>query len=726
MNQSSSSADARASQDLLSYVSTLQGTDSKYDLSHGNTLPFVCTPWAFVNWTPQTAETGNWLFQPDKPINGFRATRQPSPWIGDYGQFSLMPQLGPVRLSIHDRASDYDPKTAIFRPDYLRVDLTQDHVTTELTASQRCAVFRFTYPNSKTGRLIIAAAGPSRIEFTNNQIRGYSRKAEGGVGDKFFSYFVIQFDRPFRPASKSPIESADALTYVEFDLDSKPVEVRVAASFISFDQAQRNLDRETAGGFDATHSACAAEWEKHLAKIQIEATEDQKKTFYSCFYRSLIFPHRLYELDANNQPIHYSPYDSQIHPGVLYGDAGTWDMFRTTFPFYTILFPKEYGEILQGWLQAGIESGEIPEWPSPGARVCMVGQHSAAMFADAVAKGITSFDVPKAYQLLRELAFADPANTPKRAGLQDYLTRGFIPSGHATYASSATMDYAYDDWCIAQIAKQQSDQKTYDILMKRAQNYRNLWRSDVGFLGAKDDHGNWINPFDEFYWGGPYVEGGPWQNSWAVQHDPAGLASLLGGNEKLCAKLDQMLAMPPTFHVGGYETVIHEMTEMAVAHFGQYAHSNEPVFHVLYLFAAAGEPWKTEYWTRKVCNDLYNATPQGFCGDEDTGSMASWYILSSLGFYPLCPGDPNYVLTSPLFPKATLHLPNGNTFTITAANNSAENVYVQSRQINGADYSKTFIPHATLTRGGEMQLEMSSSPNRRSLSNNELPYSASK
>lgn len=721
--------------ELLRYVSTLQGTDSNHDLSHGNTLPLVCVPWGMTNWTPQTVEEGAWFFEPGKKIDGFRATRQPSPWIGDYGQFILMPQSGPLALARRQRASDYDQQTAVFRPDYFRADLNKDNITAEITATQRCGLFRFTFNNTAKGRLIIKAAGPSRIEISGKEIRGYSRKATGGVTDNFFSYFVIQLSRPITStgtfkgnetsANAKTIEGDDVGAYVEFATDDSPIEARVGTSFISFEQARRNLDTEASGGFDAVHAAAAKEWEKNLAKVEIDATEEQKKTFYSCMYRVMIFPHRLYEIGADGKPTHYSPYDGKIHAGVLYGDCGTWDMFRTAFPLYTILFPDQYNEMLQGFLQAGIESGQIPEWPSPGARVCMVGQHSAAMFADAIAKGITNFDVRKAYQLLREQAFADPPNTPKRAGLDDYLNKGFIPTGHATYATSATLDYAYDDWCIAQIAKHLGDQSTYNTLMKRAQNYRTLWRSDVGFMGAKNPDGSWVEPFDQFYWGGPYVEGGPWQTSWAVQHDPRGLASLLGGPEKLAAKLDQMLASPPTFHTGGYGIVIHEMTEMAIAHFGQYAHSNEPVFHVLYLYAAVGEPWKTEKWTRKICNEMYNASPQGFCGDEDTGTMAAWYLLSSLGIYPLCPGDPNYVLTGPLFEKATLHLPGDKTFTITAANNAPENTYVANRKVNGNDYDKTFIPHATIMSGGSMEMSMSAEPNKQKLSRDQLPYSAS-
>ncbi len=437
-----------------------------------------------------------------------------------------------------------------------------------------------------------------------------------------------------------------------------------------------------------------------------------------------MFPQRLHELNAAGKAIHYSPYDGHVHDGVLYGNIGIWDAFRTTFPLITILYPDQVSEILQGFVNATIEGGTLPEWPSPGYRRCMIGQHSAAIFADAAAKGLKDFDLSTAYESLRRSAFQPPHKGELvREGLAPYLKVGYVPDGASTYAVSTTLDYAYDDWCVAQIAKQLGHDDVCKTLLDRSRNYRNLWDASVGFMRAKNADGKWSEPFDPFSWGGPYAEGGPWQNSWFVPHDAVGLMDLIGGQDRLAAKLDEMLATPPTYHVGGYHHVIHEMKEMASAHFGQYAQSNQPSFDNLYLYTAAGQPWKTEYWTRRICSEMYDSSPDGFAGDEDNGSMASWYVLSSIGIYPFCPGTVQYVFTSPLFPKAVLHLPQGKTFTFDANSNSEKTVYVQNRRLNGADISSTWISYNDIRAGGEMSCEMGPNARVRSISKENLPYS---
>jgi predicted alpha-1,2-mannosidase len=720
---------------LLGYVNILQGTDSHYELSHGNTLPLVGAPWGMVDWSIENKK-GPWFFQPNGTIDGFRATHQPSPWIADYGQFILMPQTGDLKLEAEARTTTYDASTSILRPDYEKLELKASGITAELTAAERCGVFRFTFHQGATGRLILNACGASEIKIDGRTIRGLSRANSGGVTTNFGSYFVIKLDRDIAKTATFVNGSAsgeaggkgeNTAAYVEFNTSpTEPVEARVGTSLISWEQAEQNLNAETDGGFEGVHARVQKTWETNLSRVEIEATPEQKQTFYSCLYHAQMFPHRLYELDAAGKALHYSPYDGQIHEGVLYGDIGIWDAFRTTFPLITILYPAQLSEILQGFVNASTEGGTLPEWPSPGYRDCMIGQHCAAIFADAVVKGVGGFDQAKAYQSLRKSAFEPPAQgVLVRSGLTDYLKLGYIPDGASTYAVSATLDYAYDDWCVAQIAKQQNQLDDYKELMRRAQNYRLLWDPAVGFMHSKNAEGQWTEPFDQFGWGGPYAEGGPWQNSWFAPHDSAGLASLLGGPEKLAARLDQLLGLPPVFHTGGYHQVIHEMREMAIAEFGQYDQGNQPGFDVLYLYAATGQPWKTEYWTRRACAELFNAGGQGFPGDEDNGSMASWYILSSIGLYPLCPGTPSYMFTSPLFSKITLQLANDKTFTITSESHNEKEVYVQSRQLNGSDDRRTWISHSDLMQGGELHLKLGSEADMRPVAEEDLPYSAS-
>jgi predicted alpha-1,2-mannosidase len=716
---------------LVGYVNILQGTDSNGGLSHGNTLPLVGMPWGMINWSIENAG-GSWFFQPNGKIDGLRATHQPSPWIGDYGQFVLMPQVGDLKWTASDRMSEYDTTTAILRPDYEKLDLQGGQITSELTATERCGVFRFTFHQGESGRLLVNAAGGSEIEIDGRTIRGISRANSGGVSANFASYFVIELDRDIEKSSifannavssESSAKGDNVIADVEFKtLPTDPVIVRVGSSLISWEQAERNLQAEADGDFDAVHAQVSKTWNSNLHLLEIDASEDRKKTFYTCFYRAQMFPHRLYELDEAGNTRHYSPYDGRIHNGVLYGDIGVWDGFRTTFPLLTLLFPSQNEEILQGFVNASSEGGTLPEWPSPGYRDCMIGQHCAAIFADAVTKGQTGFDVKKAYESLRKSAFEPPTNGELvRRGLADYLKLGYIPDGASEYALSATLDYAYDDWCIAQIAKEQNRAGDYDTLMARSQNYQHLWDPSVGFMRPKDANGNWIEPFDQFAWGGPYAESGPWQSSWFVPHDPYGLVKLIGGRDKLGAKLDAMLSLPPTFHVGGYGGVIHEMTEMGNAKFGQYAQSNQPSFNNLYLFTIAGQPWKTEYWTRRVCAEMYNSGVDGFPGDEDNGSMAAWYILSSIGLYPFCPGNPTYVFTSPLFDKITLHLPQDKTFVIAAPANNATNVYVQGRILNGKNDSRTWISHDEIMQGGELTVSMGPNANKRVVPDEDMP-----
>jgi len=719
---------------LTGYVDILQGTDLNRAFSHGNTLPLVGAPWGMIDWSIENGPSP-WYFQPNGKLDGLRATHQPSPWIDDYGQFIIMPQVGDLKWTATDRMTDYNPTTAVMRPDYEKLDIQNGQITSELTATERCASFRFTYHQGESGRLLVNASGPSEIQIDGRTIRGISRVNSGGVSQNFASYFVIKLDRDvdkssFSAAIFDPKESSakgdNVILSVEFKtLPTDPVEVRVGTSLISWDQAEQNLKTEADEPFDTVHAHAQNTWNSNLGQIQITGTEDQKRTFYSCFYRAQMFPHRLYELDKFGKTQHYSPYDGQIHEGVLYGDIGIWDGFRTTFPLLTILFPTQDEEILQGLVNASVEGGSIPEWSSPGYRDCMIGQHSTSIFADAVVKGETDFDVAKAYQSLLKSAFQPPApGELVRSGLSDYLKYGYIPDGASRYAVSATLDYAYDDWCVAQIAKQQNDPDHYGKLMARAQNYRLLWDSDVGFMRPKNANGQWVGPFDQFAWGGPYAESGPWQSSWFVPHDPYGLIKLIGGPDKLAAKMDEMLSLPPTFHTGGYGEVIHEMREMASDRFGQYAQSNQPSFNNLYLFTIAGQPSKTEYWTRRVCAEMYNSSLEGFPGDEDNGSMASWYILSSIGIYPFCPGTPYYLFTSPAFSKIVLNLPQNKTFTINAPN-TENNVYVQSRQLNGQADTRTWIKHSDIMNGGQLRLEMGPQPTTRPLSNEDLLFSGS-
>jgi predicted alpha-1,2-mannosidase len=721
----------QAATPLVTHVNILQGTDSDKDLSHGNTLPLVGMPWGMVAWSIQNArgENGRWFFQPNGTFEGFRATHQPSPWMGDYGQFLIVPDLarsGPGSIT-------YDTNTAVLQPDYERLDLLGGAITAELTATESCGVFRITFKEGAAGRLRLKSFGEAEFKIAGRKVYGVSRVKPRGTPQNFGVYFVLSLDRDitlgesdssgiFNPGAKFK----EVHRCVDFKTSpNKAVLLKVATSFISWEQAEQNLHAETEGDFDSVHQRVAAVWNERLGRMEIEADPGRNKTFYSCLYHALMFPQRMFELDASGKPIHYSPYDGKIHDGVLYGNIGIWDAFRTTFPLLTLVYTGQLNEILQGFVAAAKEGdGTLPEWPSPGYRRCMIGQHCAAIFADALAKGQRGFDVDAAYESLRKSAFTPPSpGMLVRDGMESYLQLGYTPG--IRYSVSTALDYAYDDWCVARMARLLNHPDVETTLMARAQNYRKLWDSSVGFMRDRKPDGSWVEPFDEFAWGGPYAESGPWQASWFVPHDPAGLASLLGGRDQFAAKLDRLMSQPPTFHVGGYGHPIHEMVEMSVIPFGQCSLGNQPAFGIPYLVAAIGQPWKTQYWTRRACRELFNSTPRGFPGDEDNGSTASWYILSSIGLYPGCPGTPEYIVTCPLYSKVVLHLAERKTLKITASSNSEKNVYIQKRRFNGRTDSKVCISHQDLIRGGELHFQMGPEPKSQTRGSADLPYSAS-
>jgi predicted alpha-1,2-mannosidase len=718
-------------------VNVLQGTNSVREFSHGNVLPLVSAPFGMTDWSVQNTGDLNerFFFQSRQhSFRGIRATHQPSPWAGDYGHFSITPQTGPVALSADERACDYDPATTIMRSDYLRIRLEKYKLTTELTASERSAVWRVHFdPSQRTGRLVFDFPGDAQFQMKGNRLSGYTKYHGGPAAGDFACYFVAVLDRPISGGKTVGTETASGqgAGFIEFATEGgKPLEMRIATSFISAEQAQVNLDRETAQGFEGVRKASASAWEKLMGRISVEGSQERKETFYSCLYRALKYPRKIYERNAAGEMVHYSPWSGSIEKGPAYTDTGLWDTFRTQFPLFAIAYPDVYGEIVEGWLNAYREGGWLPHWPNPGGFRGMPGNFADTMVADAMVKGIQGFDYPTAYAALRKDAFEIPNGASGRpvggkAGMEEYLRLGYVPARKTEYWVSMTLDYAYNDWCVAQVAKQMGHPDDYRALMKRSQNYKNLWDPSTGFMRSKNEQGGWANrSFDAYAWGGAYTESGPWQSSWAVQHDALGLADLTGGPVAFGQVLDDLFTHAPIFNTGAYNNVIHEMIEFVAVGMGQYAACNQPSFHLPYLYTAVGQPWKTEYWTRRACRELFNAGPNGFSGDDDNGSNASWYLLSSMGIYPLTPGHPSYVLTSPEFSSVKIELPNGRTLSIAAKGNSEKNVYVKSRTLNGQPWTKTWISHADLVGGAKIVDTMSDRPMTREVKKDELPYSA--
>jgi predicted alpha-1,2-mannosidase len=726
--------------DLIKFINPEQGTASVHRFSSGNTLPLVTRPFAMTSWAPQTEESRRFYHPDARQFEGMRATRQPSPWIGDYGHFTIMPQSGRLFTSDGRRASVFRRDQTEIHPNYFRTYLGRYQTTLEMTPTERCAIFRFSFPPNQIPRVILDTfEGESHIHIHPNQqtLTGYTRANSGGVPEGFACYFYATFDRAITNhgtfQSKNTYEGESERTgnrvggYVE--LDNKTVNMRIGTSFISIEQAKQNLENELGNRpFDVIRLETERLWQDMLNRVHIEdATETQNKTFYTCLYRSVLFPRFWHEYDQNNNQIHYSPYDGQIHSGPLVTDNGFWDTHRTVYSLLSILYPEHLTTIMQGWTNASIEGGWTPKWASPGYRNCMIGTHLDAVFADAYFKGIRNFDIESAYQAMRKNAteVGDEAGHYGRRGIMEFDQLGYVPADRVDHAASRTQDFAYNDYCVAQVAKALGKQDDYERFIKRAFYYRNTFDPNVDFMRGRNTDGSWETPFNEFAWGGAFIEGSAWQCGWAVPHDPDGLIDLFGGPEKTVQKLDKMMSLPPSFDVGTYPTEIHEMTEMAAVDFGQYAHSNQPVHHVLYLYTCAGKPSKTQYWVRRVLNELYSSDPDGFAGDEDNGEMSAWYIFNALGFYPFCPGHPSYILGSPLFKSATLFLSNDKTLTINAPENSIENVYAKNIQLNNQDLNRADITQEDITNGGTLSFTMTNTPHNPNWSKDKLPYSLS-
>ena len=636
------------------YVNLRQGTDSCVNFSTGNTLPLTAVPFGMNHWTPQTSHAERWFFSPHARVfRGLRLTHQPSPWINDYAAIVFLPQTGEQLVDRNQRHSAMDPEKLILKPDYFEVEMLRYRTAMNMTPSCRGAIIECNFPANIAKRLILDFLAPKfaiKLADDRRSLSGWTSYNSGGVPDGFRFYFQMKFSVPVVEVGDAP----DGV-YCELPPECTALTIRLGTSFISPEQAGSNRQREIG---DKTQAAIRADatrqWEELLSKIVIAGPEKQLQTFYSCFYRTFLFPRIFHEYDAAGKMVHYSPYDGGIHAGPMYADNGFWDTHRTVYPLFSLVIPERYAEMLEGWTNAAKEGGWFPRWSSPGYRACMIGTHADVIVADAVVKGITGFDIEAAYRAMLKNAFATGSAEELygRRGIQEFQEQGYVPADRYEHAASRTMDYAYNDFAIAQVAKYLGDEQNYTKLMRRSQNYRNVFNPGSGWLQARNSDGGWPTDFSPLSWGGCYIEGSAWQCGWAVPHDVDGLIELYGGRKKFIARLDTMLAMPPDFEVGSYHSEIHEMTEMAVAGFGQYAQSNQPVHHVLWLYAHAGAAERAAQWIRKTAETLY--TPERLPGDEDNGEMASWYVFATLGFYPLCPGKAEYVCSTPLAEKITL------------------------------------------------------------------------
>lgn len=726
-------------------VNPLMGTMSKMELSTGNTYPAVAMPWGMNFWMPQTAETGdNWsyVYTADK-IRGFKQTHQPSPWIGDYGQFSIMPVTG-ARFSERDRASWFSHKAETAKPYYYGVYLADHDVYAEMTATERAAAFRFTYPATDSAYVVVDAFDSGSyidVDAAAGLVTGWSTRNSGGVPSDFRNYFVVKFSAPvvsaevledYQPVPGTAHEGRHAAAAVRLAVKpGSPVEAVAASSFISPEQALLNLKEVEGSTFDSVCDSARDRWNEVLGRISVEGGDtDKLRTFYSCMYRSLLFPRKFYEIDSSGRKMHYSPYCGGVHDGPLYTDTGFWDTFRALFPLLNLVYPEVNEEIQAGLANVYRESGFLPEWASPGHRHCMVGNNSASVVADAFLRGIDMPDAELLYEaLLHATDHVHPAvPSTGRLGHEHYNKLGYIPYDAGIAENVArTLEYAYNDWCIYKMGcRLGRPEKELAPLRRRSLNYRNVFDKESGLMRGRNADGTFQAPFNPYKWGDAFTEGNSWHYTWSVFHDPEGLARLMGGHEAMERMLDSVFVVPPVFDDSYYGFCIHEIREMQIMNMGNYAHGNQPVQHMIYLYDYIGRPWKAQHHLREVMDRLYSPSPDGYCGDEDNGQTSAWYVLSALGFYPVCPGSGEYAIGTPLFDRAEVSMPGGKKLVINAPGTSSTRRYIDALKLNGRRYDNNYFTFDTLRAGGRIDFSMSDTPNTsRGTRKENLPYSLS-
>ena len=737
-------ASAWANTEPVDMVNPLTGTLSKFELSTGNNYPVIALPWGMNFWTPQTGKNGDgwqYTYTADK-IRGFKQTHQPSPWMNDYGMFSLMPITGEAVFDEEKRASWFSHKAEIAKPYYYRVYLADYDITTEIAPTERAAMFRFTFPQEEMSYVVLDAYDRGsyvQIQPEKNRIVGYTTRNSGGVTKDFKNWFIIDFgSRSFDYTSvtdskeiftdRKELKDNHTGAIVGFRTGHRDVvTARVASSFISLEQAERNLNELGKKSFDEIASDGRKIWNDVLGRIQVEGgSEEQMRTFYSCLWRSLHFPRRFYEIDDKGNPIHYSPYNGQILPGYLFADTGVWDTFRCLFPFLNLVYPSMNEEMQAGLVNAYLESGYLPEWSSPGHRDCMIGQNSASVVADAYIKGIRVANQDKLWDAVTYGAHHHLDRSASGRVGHDYYDRlGYVPCNVGIGQNVArTLEYAYNDWSIYTLGKAMGKSEAELAPYKKAAlNYANVYNPARKLMCGREEQGAFNAEFVPENWSGEFCEGNSWHWSFCVFHDPAGLSKLMGGRDEMTEMMDSVFVLPSYLGLRS-RGMIHEMREMQVMDMGQYAHGNQPIQHMVYLYNWTGQPWKAQYWTREIMDKLYNPNADAYCGDEDNGQTSAWYVFSAMGFYPVCPGTKQYAMGSPLFQKILVKLENGKTIQIEAPDNNKQTRYVNDVKVNGKSVSRTWLEHDELTKGATIKFQMSSKPNKkRGTDEKDAPYS---
>ena len=709
--------------EITKYVNPFIGTGAIDGGLSGNNYPGATSPFGMIQLSPDTSEAPNWGDASGYDYNrstifGFSHTRLSGTGASDLIDVTLMP------TSSGRTSSTFTHDEEKASPGYYQVMLKDENINVELTTTQRNGIHRYQYPAGKDAEVILdmdhsADKGSWGRRIINAQIRILNDHAvEGyriitGWAKLRKIYFYMEFSSPILTSTlrdggrvhenTAVVNGTNLHGCFRFGkLNGKPLTCKVALSSVSMENARQNMEQEAPHwDFDRYMAAADADWEKQLGKIEIKGTEVQKEIFYTALYHTMIQPNTMSDVNGEYLAADYTARkvgDNETH----YTTFSLWDTFRASHPLYTLLEPERVTDFVKSMIRQYEYYGYLPIWQLWGQdNYCMIGNHSIPVITDAILKGIPGIDVEKAYEAVYNSSVTSHPNSP----FEVWEKYGFMPENIQTQSVSITLEQAFDDWCVAQLAEKLNKDADYERFHKRSEYYRNLFHPKTKFFQSKNDKGEWIEPFDPYQYGGngghPFTEGNAWQYFWYVPHNIQALMELTGGTKAFEQKLD-------TFFTSNYKS--EQMNHNASGFVGQYAHGNEPSHHVAYLYNFAGQPWKTQKYVSHILNTLYNNTSSGYAGNDDCGQMSAWYVFSAMGFYPVNPADGRYIIGSPLLDECTLKLAGNKDFHIRTIRKSPEDIYIQSVTLNGKKHKDFFITHQDIMNGGTMVFKMGKKP----------------
>ena len=709
--------------EITKYVNPFIGTGTIDGGLSGNNYPGATSPFGMIQLSPDTSEAPNWGDASGYDYNrstifGFSHTRLSGTGASDLIDVTLMP------TSSGRTSSTFTHDEEKASPGYYQVMLKDENINVELTTTQRNGIHRYQYPAGKDAEVILdmdhsADKGSWGRRIINAQIRILNDHAvEGyriitGWAKLRKIYFYMEFSSPILTSTlrdggrvhenTAVVNGTNLHGCFRFGkLNGKPLTCKVALSSVSMENARQNMEQEAPHwDFDRYMAAADADWEKQLGKIEIKGTEVQKEIFYTALYHTMIQPNIMSDVNGEYMAADYTARkvgDNETH----YTTFSLWDTFRASHPLYTLLEPERVTDFVKSMIRQYEYYGYLPIWQLWGQdNYCMIGNHSIPVITDAILKGIPGIDMEKAYEAVYNSSVTSHPNSP----FEVWEKYGFMPENIQTQSVSITLEQAFDDWCVAQLAAKLNKDADYQRFHKRSEYYRNLFHPKTKFFQSKNDKGEWIEPFDPYQYGGngghPFTEGNAWQYFWYVPHNIQALMELTGGTKAFEQKLD-------TFFTSNYKS--EQMNHNASGFVGQYAHGNEPSHHVAYLYNFAGQPWKTQKYVSHILNTLYNNTSSGYAGNDDCGQMSAWYVFSAMGFYPVNPADGRYIIGSPLLDECTLKLAGNKEFRIRTIRKSPEDIYIQSVTLNGKKHKDFFITHQDIMNGGTMVFKMGKKP----------------